>query len=60
MNQALEPAAEARFGKSRKGELGGRPMTARALDKLCYTIMALIAVMVFTDFGLLAYGLTIG
>ena len=34
-------------------------MTTRALDKVCYTIMALIAVMVLTDFGL-AYSLTTG
>jgi len=35
-------------------------MTTRALDKVCYTIMALIAVMVLTDLGLLAYSLTNG
>jgi len=29
----------------------------RALDKVCYTIMALIGVMVLADFGLLAYSL---
>lgn len=32
-------------------------MTTRALDKVCYTIMALIGVMVLADFGLLAYSL---
>ena len=35
-------------------------MTMRRLDQLCYTIMALIGVMVLADFGLLAYNLATG
>jgi hypothetical protein len=35
-------------------------MTTRALNQLCYTIMALIGVMVVADFGLLAYNLVAG
>lgn len=32
-------------------------MTTRALNQLCYTIIALIGVMVIADCGLLAYTL---
>lgn len=32
-------------------------MKTRALNQLCYTIMALIGVMVLADCGLLAYSL---
>jgi hypothetical protein len=32
-------------------------MTTRTLNQLCYTIMALIGVMVIADCGLLAYTL---
>lgn len=32
-------------------------MTTRALNQVCYTIMALIGVMVIADCGLLAYTL---
>lgn len=35
-------------------------MTVRRLDQLCYTIMALIGVMVLADCGLLAYSLVTG
>lgn len=35
-------------------------MTTRTLDQACYTIMALIGVMVLADFGLLAYTLMTG
>ncbi len=35
-------------------------MTAHALDKVCYSVMALIGVMVLADFGLLAYSLVTG
>jgi len=35
-------------------------MTTRALDKVCYTVMALIGVIVVADFGLLAYSLATG
>jgi hypothetical protein len=35
-------------------------MTTRALDKVCYTVMALIGVMIVADFGLLAYSLATG
>lgn len=39
---------------------GGSTMTPRVLNQLCYTIMALIGVMVVADFGLLAYNLVTG
>jgi len=35
-------------------------MTTRPLDTVCYTIMALIGIMVVADFGLLAYSLAVG
>jgi hypothetical protein len=35
-------------------------MKTRALDQLCYTVMALIGVMVLADAGLLAYNLMVG
>jgi len=35
-------------------------MTTRTINQLCYTIMALIGVMVLADFGLLAYTLVTG
>ena len=35
-------------------------MRTRALTQLCYTIMALIGVMVIADCGLLAYTLVAG
>ena len=35
-------------------------MTTCALNKVCYTIMALIGVMVLADFSLLAYSLVTG
>lgn len=35
-------------------------MRPRVLDKLCYTIMALIGVMIIADSALLAYNLVTG
>jgi hypothetical protein len=35
-------------------------MRSRVIDRLCYTIMALIGVMVIADSALLAYSLVTG